>query len=65
MPDTPGRQVVEYWIGDFDSSGAVIVFYTNNDSQQGIAGGSLRRGPFKVLRCRLWARRNGCGWPQR
>lgn len=53
---------IDYWIGEGD--GWVAVFYRNNDTEASVLGASQRRGPLRVLRCRLWALRNGCGWPR-
>lgn len=54
------REEITYWI--VPSSQGVAVFYRNNDTESTEAGGSRRSGPLRVLRCRLWGLRNGCGW---
>lgn len=53
---------VDYWIAP-SGDGAVSVFYRNGDTESTGLTFSKRKGLFRVFRCRLWARRNGCGWP--
>lgn len=57
----PKREQITYWIAPTGQR-AVALFYRNNDTESTEAGGSRRKGPFRVSRCRLWALRNGCGW---
>ena len=58
-------EVITYWIGRLADGRAVrrgepvALFFANDGTAGGYAGGSVRRGLFKVWRCRWWARRHG------
>lgn len=56
-------EVVTYWIAE-SGPHSVSVFFRNNDTECDEANFSKRSGLLRVFRCRLWARRNGCGWPE-
>lgn len=55
-------EVVTYWIAK-SGEHSVSVFFRNNDTECDEATFSKRSGLFRVFRCRLWARKNGCGRP--
>jgi hypothetical protein len=56
------RQLPEYWIATYRAGKRAAMFYANADTSSTIVGESVRSGPFKLLRARLWAWRHGYGW---
>jgi hypothetical protein len=61
---------ITYWVGRLGSGWAL--HYRNSDTEDDVAGpfsgtrttdSSERSGLCAVLRVRIWAWRNGCGWP--
>jgi len=48
-----------YWVAILD--GRAWLMYANTDTAATAAASFA--GPFRILRCRLWAVRHGCRWP--